>query len=714
MSSDFRVPNSFTVSHHGREYIIRDGFRAASESHLIADCKNNLEDRICLDRYNFTEEDVITGVDYLNGEDVHERENLFEVGVKWKIGNLIYEGRRGREWEAIEALESIGKSAEIIERELAEMMIRGEEVGTGDSLEMFERVLRKGEEIGMEEKMAIKVIAKSMKKFGKYASPLLEGKNIEEEAEDEDLELLKKYGGREIRERSRDEIQRRYTKRIIEEREENHRREIEEMKRENEMREENHRREIEKIQRENEEKTRMFNEKIKIHEMRIKELSTILEREKKDISREMEARVGKINQSVSRQLKSNIIQTKNEMMSKLEESTKSIRRDQQIEIGLVNSGMRQWATNFGLREQIRKVNESHVLSVKYDPNNNFFKGLMNSIQEMTGKWITDTGIVSITASSVFGGIPEYLTHYNEMYQFTTNDEENSSITFTFNNSEIKLSGYQIHSNLGGNPGWHLKSWVIEGKAAGGSKWIELNRQTDCEYLNDRGAIHYFEVRQSAPMKEIRLRITGPNWSGINEIWLNLIEFYGEMINLTIPDADNRIQVFNNRLSLLGDHEIVAMPEHSQSFNGIFYRMGKDLQKHIKITSSKSSYGEPLNLLSPKWEPWETSDPYERWVQIDFLAGYVEITSYSLRHIFHPEFYMIGWKLEGQKTSGEWINLNEVNESDKLNGWGQIAMFNLPQRSPPVKAIKLSQIGPNSKDDNEMYLGRLEIFGSYHF
>ena len=41
-----------------------------------------------------------------------------------------------------------------------------------------------------------------MRKFGKNA--ILEGKNIEKEADEEDQIELKKYGGREIPERSRE------------------------------------------------------------------------------------------------------------------------------------------------------------------------------------------------------------------------------------------------------------------------------------------------------------------------------------------------------------------------------------------------------------------------------------------------------------------------------------------------------------------------------
>ena len=303
-----------------------------------------------------------------------------------------------------------------------------------------------------------------------------------------------------------------------------------------------------------------------------------------------------------------------------------------------------------------------------------------------------------------------------MNVFRTTEEKNATIAFTFINSEIILTGYQIHSNLDGKYGTHLKSWVIEGKPAGETKWIVLDTQTDCDRLNDEDKIHYFKIEHSAPMGDIRLRMTGPNWNETNEISLSLIEFYGDLINLTIPDAEKCIQVFHHRLSLLRDHVIVAELQNNQLLKGLFYRMGNNVQKRVKMTSSESSFGDPMSVLSSTLDFWETTVLHDRWIQCEFLDGYVEVTSYSLRHCYDNFVsyyqYMKGWKLEGLTLDGEWIMLDEESDTTGLQDEGKVATFTLPQRSPAVKAIKITQSSNGGQDG--MALGRFEIFGQYHF
>ena len=73
--------------------------------------------------------------------------------------------------------------------------------------------------------------------------------------------------------------------------------------------------------------------------------------------------------------------------------------------------------------------------------------------------------------------------------------------------------------------YHLKNWVLE-VSDDGNHFTEIDRRENCDLLNGRLRTATFEVSHSTPTRFVRLRQTGLNWWGDNDLDLNQIDFSG--------------------------------------------------------------------------------------------------------------------------------------------------------------------------------------------
>jgi E3 ubiquitin-protein ligase HECTD1 len=143
--------------------------------------------------------------------------------------------------------------------------------------------------------------------------------------------------------------------------------------------------------------------------------------------------------------------------------------------------------------------------------------------------VIDRNIVSITASSI--GNPQsyplrHVADFENQSCFATNNEANSWICYDFKDMQIKVTHYSIRTRRDANNG-HLRFWILEGSQDGLS-WVTIDDRQNDTSLNSEGAISTFSISQNfqKAFRQVRLRQTGKNTSGTDNLIVNSIEFFG--------------------------------------------------------------------------------------------------------------------------------------------------------------------------------------------
>lgn len=171
------------------------------------------------------------------------------------------------------------------------------------------------------------------------------------------------------------------------------------------------------------------------------------------------------------------------------------------------------------------------LSLLYEQNKEF-QGIINYIQTHGN---INNGIV-ITSSQLFSNeqsdSPRHAIMYNDNSKyFRSKNVENAFICFDFKDKRIIPLNYTIKT--ASNNSIRPKHWVIEA-SDDNDNWTIIDRQDNCEYMNDFNRTKTFSINNSQNVKYryIRMRQTAPNWydkNRCNILVIGSIEFYGYLI-----------------------------------------------------------------------------------------------------------------------------------------------------------------------------------------
>jgi hypothetical protein len=108
--------------------------------------------------------------------------------------------------------------------------------------------------------------------------------------------------------------------------------------------------------------------------------------------------------------------------------------------------------------------------------------------------------------------------------FCSEDKPGQWISWDFKALRIAATHYTIRAL------W-LKSWAVEGSDDGAS-WTEIDRRENNSNLNlNATAVKTFAVARSGSFRRIRLRQTGPNHYGDNQLLLSAFELFGAVAGL---------------------------------------------------------------------------------------------------------------------------------------------------------------------------------------
>lgn len=167
---------------------------------------------------------------------------------------------------------------------------------------------------------------------------------------------------------------------------------------------------------------------------------------------------------------------------------------------------------------------------------NAFHGIIHELTKEFGGNVDDKGIVKVTSSSPLNGVyyPKNAVDLDNCKQyFCSQNIANTWLQYDFQKQKVCPTHYSIRSRHDdGKNGHHPKSWVIEG-SNDNSKWTILDSQTDSPFLNDRSAVHTFEIKNAEKNREgfryLRIRYTGPNWYNHNYMVISALEYFGSLI-----------------------------------------------------------------------------------------------------------------------------------------------------------------------------------------
>ena len=165
----------------------------------------------------------------------------------------------------------------------------------------------------------------------------------------------------------------------------------------------------------------------------------------------------------------------------------------------------------------------------FDP---LLNGIIAHLTRECGGNVHKQGLVKVTASSVCCGQPENVVDLTSNSHFHSKGSPTPSwICFDFNERRVALTSYSIRSRDYG-PGYeHPKSWVLEVSNDGSeSSWKVVDSRENNSDLNDRLVTRHFALSapQSGAFRFVRLRQTGKNHCGDDELQLSALELFGAL------------------------------------------------------------------------------------------------------------------------------------------------------------------------------------------
>jgi hypothetical protein len=157
--------------------------------------------------------------------------------------------------------------------------------------------------------------------------------------------------------------------------------------------------------------------------------------------------------------------------------------------------------------------------------NSPLNGIISRLCRECGGQVYDKGVMTITSSGDSNYRCLYVTHDNSSSSFCTLNVPHSWLCLDFHEKRVSLSGYTIKSD---NNSCHLMTWVIEGSNEG-SKWILIDEVKNSQELIESFRVHTFEIAKSSRFyRWIRLRQTGKNSSGNDQLAMCSIELFGQI------------------------------------------------------------------------------------------------------------------------------------------------------------------------------------------
>lgn len=168
--------------------------------------------------------------------------------------------------------------------------------------------------------------------------------------------------------------------------------------------------------------------------------------------------------------------------------------------------------------------------------NHSFNGIIHHLTEEAGGNVDEKGIVKVTSSSTNGNnLSKYAVDLDDnQHYFQSHHQPDSWLKYDFKKRKIRPTHYSIRTRHDwGNCSCHPKNWVIEGSNTNnGVDWKILDTRSEVTCLDDKNAVHTFEIQPPLPKNEcyrfLRIRQTGFNTGDNFYFTLSALEFFGSI------------------------------------------------------------------------------------------------------------------------------------------------------------------------------------------
>lgn len=130
---------------------------------------------------------------------------------------------------------------------------------------------------------------------------------------------------------------------------------------------------------------------------------------------------------------------------------------------------------------------------------------------------------------------------------------------------------------------------------------------------------------------------------------------------------------------------------------------------ILTCSSNDGKREPQNVLIYDDSCWQSRSEPNSWICFNFTTKRIMLYGYLLRHYFYNGLFPRNWKIEGSQNEDNWELIDQRINDSSINQPFQEIIFQVESKTP-FPLIKITQTGPNSRNDYYFQFSFIEFFG----
>ena len=425
----------------------------------------------------------------------------------------------------------------------------------------------------------------------------------------------------------------------------------------------------------------------------VSKLAVSLDGRLDEIARDCERRVSTLSERFERLEKEVRAKASTQDMRGLFDEVSRLKEDERRLLELVPRDIKQGV--------IKRIDAATKM-LPIDPLN----GIIAQLTREYGGNVHVKGVVEVTASSVSWIRCEHCAvEFGSDSRFCSENKPNSWIRYDFKGRRVAPTSYSIRSDDWRYP----RSWVLEVSNDGrDGSWDIVDRRKN-EVWNGRYAIQNFRI--SAPPSQsfrfVRLRQTGKNYLGSDDLVLSSLEVFGALTEIPRAVAAPGQIPFDKMRPMDG---IIA--QLTRECGGNVHRHGL-----VEVTSNDQQGGSDMcaRIGNPEDVVELGKDSYfccpndgpDQWIRWDFKGRRVAPTSYS---IGPQNSFPSSWVLEvsNDGSDGSWEVVDRRKDIRDMRDFNRPRNFAI--RDPPRRGFRFVRLRRTSTYDR-LKLNSLEFFGT---
>ena len=295
------------------------------------------------------------------------------------------------------------------------------------------------------------------------------------------------------------------------------------------------------------------------------------------------------------------------------------------------------------------------------------------------------------------GHPMFATMQDHNKYFISHDKENSWICYDFKGRRVTPTSYSI---LCHRP--HLRSWVFE-VSSDGQAWDVVDQRENFDWSSFTIQNFPINPEPSQSFRFVRLRQTGQNGAGNNQLCICCLEVFGILTDIPPPASQPGEFPFYDL------HPLGGILAHLRR------QCGANVHKKgvVEITTSS---GNPTALgyigAIPEYETdtyFASSDKKNSWICYDFREKRVTPTSYSIQAYGRRK--PKSWVFEVSNNGKKWRAIDHHKKSNEFVESFAICNFPITREvRESFRFVRLRQTGKNHDGHYGLCIKSLEIFG----